>query len=400
MQYTLWVRDGMVFQNRGEELSLHEARERIQLAREESREAALKLMALRMASQKYLWNLAQKKNWNRFMDASQAKAIVPDTNTKAWVDYARDGMDFFITHVEPLWQRHIARASEREKLEYFEWISEWKQNLEELRRIWAQRIESSWSERAHVAVEEVLREEDAENKIVSASQHARKEFYRAQEIATEANANLLEFQTHASFAETRRLIEMMDVCMSEKQSLERRWKEEWDAVAPVLEILSNEAPALQRMEMSHIQMLATYVRNPTQGRARDPHAAVLKGLLELALQEVEKNEWPLPTAQMQEYERRLRRALQEKFFEHTFWKGNELEVESQQLQKGLQEKEGYRKWIALRSAVAQAAQEEEKWKHAWQESEAQAALQKKRLHQSIAALNSILSLHTKWQIMQ
>ncbi|QQR92827.1 MAG: hypothetical protein IPJ89_01115 [Candidatus Iainarchaeum archaeon] len=388
----------MVFQNKAEEIPLHEAIARIQLARNESRETALKLMALRMASQKYLWNTAQRKNWTSFMDATQAKALIPSVNTTAWVDYARTGMDFFTTHVEPLWQRHIARMSERDKMEYVAWSNEWKQNLEELRRIWAQRIESAWSERAHALLEEVVREDEAEKRIALAAQHARKEFYRTQDIAASANAELIEFESDESFNETKRLIEMQDACVEEKQTLERRWKEEWDAIAPILEILSNETQALQQMEMAQVQLLANYVKNPAQARARDPHATALKRLIELALHEVEKNEWPLPTAQMQEYERRLRHALHEKFFERTFWKGNELEVESQQLQKALQEKESYRRWIAMRTTLAQAKQEEEKWKHAWQENEAHSALQRKRLQQATAALNALLSLHTKWQL--
>lgn len=388
----------MVFQQKMEEVSLHEALARIEQTRAESREAALKLMALRMAAQKYLWNTALRKNWGTFMDTPHAKTLIPGTNTTAWVEYARNGMDLFATRIEPVWQRHVARLSEREKMDYVAWSNEWKQNLEELRRIWAQRIESAWSEKAHALLDEVLREDMLEKKMTTNAQHARKEFYRMQAEAVEAGAALLTFESDEQFTETRMLIEELDLRIQEKHALEKRWKEEWEAIAPIFEIISNEPSALQNMELAQVQLLANYVKNPAQARLRDPHATVLKRLIELALQEVEKNEWPLPTAQMQEYARRLKHAQQEKFFEHTFWKGNELEVETQQLQKALQERESYREWVALRTKEARAKQEEEKWKQAWEQAEAQAALQRKRLQQAVMECNAFLSFHVKWQL--
>ncbi len=391
--------DLMVFQQKAEEITVREAMTRIESAREQDRESALKLMALRMASQKYLWGLAQKKGWTRFVDESQHKILFPGTSSQHWIDYARNGMDFFSQHVEPQWNRGTTRMNEQEKISFMEWTTEWKQNLEELHRVWAQRIESAWSERAHGALEKLQQEYESENKLKSAAQHARREFYRTQEAATDAASQLAAFESDPQFMQTRRLIEMRDACMNEKQTLEQQWKEEWEAVAPILEILSNEAMTVQEMERSHVQMLTNYVKNPVQARARDPHAAVLKRLIELALHEVEKNEWPLPTAQMQEYERRLRHALQEKFFERMFWKGNELEVESQQLQKELQGREDYRKWISLRSIAMQSKKEEENWNQAWHEGEAQAALQHKRAQHAVEELNSILAARAHWQVV-
>jgi hypothetical protein len=393
------VGDLMVFQQKAEEITVREAMTRIESAREQDRESALKLMALRMASQKYLWGLAQKNGWTRFVDESQHKVLFPGTSSQHWIDYACNGMDFFSQRVEPLWKRGMARMSEQEKVSFVEWTTEWKQNLEELHRVWAQRIESAWSERAHGILEKLLQEYESENKLTNSTQNARREFYRAQEDAAAATGQLATFESDNEFVQTRRLIEMRDACMNEKHALEQQWKEEWGLIAPIFEILSNEATTVQEMELSHVQMLTNYVKNPVHARARDPHAAVLKRLIELTLHEVEKNEWPLPTAQMQEYDRRLRKALQEKFFERMFWKSNELEVESQQLQKELQGKESYRQWVSLRSMAIQAKQEEEKWSKLWREGEAQTALQRKRVQQAAEELNTIIATRAHWRVV-
>ena len=383
-----------------EEVEWFRALARVEEQRSELRKKVSQSLALRTAQIKYLINRGLQSRWNEWTRVAATHPLFPPMQENKVIDYALRAHALFQPTIYQEWLGKASRLSPQEQQAFVAWLSEWEEVLDEMRRMTVQNLSSMPEEKI---AEELARiqqwddERQAEKKKEIACMRAAQSC-RESAADTMTDINAME-QAHA-FIPIRRGVEALHEWQAQKQSLEQEWMRNWEAIQPIMEILSNETLLLEKMELSAIQLLQNYVKNPWQARARDAHASGLKMLMEVAMHEVKKNEWPLPTAQMHEYARRLEKTREGKFFEYYFWKANEVESNGQVVRKELDSNPEYRKWLLLRAKVAQAEEQARRWEEDALVASTRHAQLERQITEKIHAINAAIPEKWKWKIAE
>ncbi len=353
-------------------------------------------LALRVAQAKYVLVCLGKKG--EIFRIESGHRLFPPRAPAALMEYAQHALKWYEEQTKTVWEKAVQRIPfpAREETESF--IREWESVLEEMRRMVMQNwVHSDMNE----SLQSVIQLEQAV-RVLGEMERPFSEIQFREKVAREELKQLEEQRRRVEISDAydtvRKLTHSRNQLNAQKEELEKQWMEAWNRVAVVFEIMENEPAALDRLTHAQQEWLHTYVKNPLGARARDAHAHGLKVLVQLALEEVKRNIWPLPVQQMKYFENNLQHEMDSRFFEAFFWQNNQLDSTLMTNQKMVTQHPLHRSMQEWNEQLRQREQLLQETQAQLQQMQKNILKQREIVKQELQLINPVLQSHWNWVI--